>query len=256
MLERSIPALLKLFPRGLTDDQLVWRLKQGGLRAEPSLLLAALHQLGARGEVRRQHDRWLTAEQSPTTQRAETQPGNVWPATTEPAVLRSILASFVDRPTAEAGPAPDEDALGTEVSWRAAVSYFAATQRRDPRGTIACFPDQHGSLWQLFHGSGRWWERAEVRIASQSLAGAMREALSRAGQEGRSCRECCRNSLAARSGHVKVRVLRRRGQGASARWAETGSPIHRPCASGSGRKRVAPRAASARFRRRAARSGS
>jgi hypothetical protein len=71
-----------------------------------------------------------------------------------------------------------------------------------------------------------------------------------------SCRECCGNSLAARSGHVKVRFLRRRGQGASARWAERGSPIRRPCASGSGRRRAAPRAAWARSRRRAARSGS
>jgi len=71
-----------------------------------------------------------------------------------------------------------------------------------------------------------------------------------------SCRECCGNSLAACSGHVKVRVLRRRGQGASARGAERGSPSRRPCASGSGRRPAAPRAASARFRRRAARSGS
>ena len=33
----------------------------------------------------------------------------------------------------------------------------------------------------------------------------------------RSCRECCGNSLAAFSEHVKVRFLRRQGQGASAR---------------------------------------
>ena len=68
----------------------------------------------------------------------------------------------------------------------------------------------------------------------------------------RSCRVCCGNSLAACSGHVKVRFLRRRGQGASARWAERGFPSHRPCASGSGRRPAAPRAAPAR--RRAGRS--
>jgi SAM-dependent methyltransferase len=71
-----------------------------------------------------------------------------------------------------------------------------------------------------------------------------------------SCRECCGNSLAACSGHVKVRFLRRPGQGASAQWAERGFPSHRPCASGSVRRRAAPRATSARSRRRAARSGS
>ena len=71
-----------------------------------------------------------------------------------------------------------------------------------------------------------------------------------------SCRECCGNSLATLSGHVKRRFFRRRGQGASVRWAERGSPIRRPCASGSGRRQAAPRAPSARSRRRAARSGS
>ena len=70
-----------------------------------------------------------------------------------------------------------------------------------------------------------------------------------------SCRECGGNSRAAGSGHVRL-ALRRRGQGASARGAETGFPSRRPCASGSDRRPGAPRAASARFPRRAARSGS
>ena len=71
-----------------------------------------------------------------------------------------------------------------------------------------------------------------------------------------SCRECCGNSLAACSGHVKGPFFRRRGQVAWVRWAERGFPSRRPFASGSGRRRAAPRAASARSRRRAARSGS
>ncbi len=75
------------------------------------------------------------------------------------------------------------------------------------------------------------------------------------GRVVRSCRECCGNSLAACSGHVKVRPLRRRGQGAWVRGAERGFPSHRPYASGSGRRRATPRAAWARSRHRAARSG-
>ena len=71
-----------------------------------------------------------------------------------------------------------------------------------------------------------------------------------------SCRECCGNSLAACSGHVRFRFLRRRGQEAWARSGETRSPSHRPCASGSGRRRAAPTAAWALSLRRAARSGS
>ena len=75
-------------------------------------------------------------------------------------------------------------------------------------------------------------------------------------KRGGSCRECCGNSLAACSGHVKVRFLKLRGQGTSAREAEKGFPSHRPFASGSALTPRAPRAASARSRHRAARSGS
>ena len=75
-------------------------------------------------------------------------------------------------------------------------------------------------------------------------------------QTWRSCRECCGNSLAARSGHVDARFFRRRGQGASVRWAEREFPSHQPFASGSGRRRAAPRVASARSRHRAGRFGS
>ena len=64
------------------------------------------------------------------------------------------------------------------------------------------------------------------------------------------------NSGSAFSGQLRLRRIRRRGQGLLARWAERGSPIRRPCAWRSGRRRAAPRAASARSRRRAARSGS
>lgn len=72
----------------------------------------------------------------------------------------------------------------------------------------------------------------------------------------RSCRECCGNSLTARSGHVIDQLFTLRGQVAWVRGAETGSPSHRPCASGFGRTRAMPRAAWARSRHRAARSGS
>jgi hypothetical protein len=55
----------------------------------------------------------------------------------------------------------------------------------------------------------------------------------------------CGNSLTARSGHMMDLSFRRRGQEAWVRGAERGFPSRRPCASGSGRRRAAPRAASA-----------
>ena len=95
--------------------------------------------------------------------------------------------------------------------------------------------------------------RFALAMETRELEG--REASPSAGVIG-SCRECCGNSLAACSGHVKVRFLKLRGQGTSAREAEKGFPSHRPFASGSALTPRAPRAASARFRRRAARFGS
>lgn len=71
-----------------------------------------------------------------------------------------------------------------------------------------------------------------------------------------SCRECGGNCRAAGSGHVTMAPVRPRGQGTSARAAEKEFPSRQPSASGSALTPRAPRAASARSRRRAARSGS
>jgi hypothetical protein len=90
----------------------------------------------------------------------------------------------------------------------------------------------------------------KTMIATETLIDSLR--INGAG----SCRECCGNSLTARSGHVIDQLFTLRGQGAWVQGAETGSPSRRPCASGFGRRRAAPRAAWARSRRRAARSGS
>ena len=184
MLERSIPALLGMFPRGMTGDQLIWRLRQGGLRPDPAMLLAALRHLSARGEVRRERDRWIAVAKArtPWPEAAAGAAGGV--ESQASGKLRAVFATFRNSPH-EIAQTPQDDTADTDVPWLAALSYYAATQRRDPRGTIACFPDQHGGLWQLFHGSGRWWERATVEIQAGTLPGGMREALSRLGQPQR-----------------------------------------------------------------------
>ena len=167
----------------MTDDQLIWRLRQGGLRPDPSMLLAALTQLSARGEVRRERERWIAVAKA-KPRRQETAEVDI-AGVNEPqsGVLRALLATFANAQN-EQTQAPQDDTGNTDVPWHAAISYFAATQRRDPRGTIESFPDQHGSLWQTIHGSGRWWERAIVQIQAHTLPGALRETLSRLGHEG------------------------------------------------------------------------
>lgn len=167
----------------MTGDQLIWRLRKGGVRPDPAMVLAALTQLSARGEVRRERDRWIAVAKARTPQ-PEADAGAAGGVERQSSgKLCAVFATFRNSPD-EIAQNPQDDTADTDAPWRAALSYYAATQRRDPRGTIACFPDQHGGLWQLFHGSGRWWERAVVEIRASSLTGEMREALSRLGQEG------------------------------------------------------------------------
>ncbi|WP_296644364.1 AAA domain-containing protein [Roseinatronobacter sp.] len=182
MLERRISDLLALFPRGMTQEQLVWRLRQGGLRPDPSSMLAALTRLTERGEIRRELNRWHLAYNlaAPETEAKQSAHAS---GLQYDGVLRSIQATL-----REAG--DDENAVKeldedrASVSWRAALSYYAATQRQDPRGNVERFPDQHGGSWQLIHMSGRWWTRACLTIPVASLPGPFRETLTRAAREG------------------------------------------------------------------------
>lgn len=73
------------------------------------------------------------------------------------------------------GAAPDPAAL---------LAYFAATQRRDPRGSVEAFPDGHGVKWHLFDCRGRWWEGNEVSIRTALLAPPFLQALAESGQSG------------------------------------------------------------------------
>ncbi|MFO1143804.1 MAG: hypothetical protein U1E59_15790 [Amaricoccus sp.] len=56
MLQVAISQLMKLFPKGTTDGQVLWRLRSSGLRSDASSLLAALTALSERGEIRRGRD--------------------------------------------------------------------------------------------------------------------------------------------------------------------------------------------------------
>lgn len=62
MFDQTIRQLLSLFPRGATDDQLIWRLSASGIRLNASELLAGLGALAERGEVIRDPSgRWQVA---------------------------------------------------------------------------------------------------------------------------------------------------------------------------------------------------
>ncbi|WP_439573835.1 AAA domain-containing protein [Phreatobacter sp.] len=64
------------------------------------------------------------------------------------------------------------------------MRYYAATQRRDPRGAVEAFPDGHGLKWHLFDCRGRWWDGAEIAVSSALLEGGFLQAVAESGSEG------------------------------------------------------------------------
>lgn len=181
MLHHTIRRLLELYPRGATNDQLIWRLGASGIRMTASDLLDGLRSLSEAGVVSFGSDkRWRMLQRVDGA--APRSPIRRPPDKTEtedmlyavPAVCRSRsegleVSDLVDEPLA----------VTALPGWRELLGYYAATQRQDPRGQIAEFPDRHAQSWQLFSLAGRWWGNAEVRVAMDLLPSAFREALAR-----------------------------------------------------------------------------
>src|ERR1700757_1856046 len=60
--DQTICRILSLFPKGATNDQLIWRLSASGVRVNPTELLVGLGSLAQRGEVvRDSFGRWQVA---------------------------------------------------------------------------------------------------------------------------------------------------------------------------------------------------
>jgi very-short-patch-repair endonuclease len=183
MLERRIIGLIDLSPGGVTNGQLLWRLNAGGTRYDASELMAALERLARAGEIRLEGMRWRGARNLPaagqTPRRGDTTAGTdgdrlkAAPATVSAALVEDTPLLTTDDDGATAAPNPN-----------ALLRYFAATQRRDPRGSVEAFPDDHGVKWHLFDCRGRWWEGGEVSIRAGLLQPGFRQALAEAGARG------------------------------------------------------------------------
>lgn len=174
MLDAVIRNLLAMHPRGASSEQLLWRIRRAGLRPEAAEVLGTLTRLADGGELAHRQGRWHLARDlrsaGPVT------PGEGRDATP---LLQAV--------TAQRGMAPPEDAPSAEevveqpaqVEWAALMTYYAATQRQDPRGSIVRFPDQHGATWQLFACRGAWWDVETLEVPAALLPDTLREALSR-----------------------------------------------------------------------------
>lgn len=156
------------------------------MRLSTSELLSGLSELAERSEIiRSPSGRWQNVvpqqpSSNPDPDRSGSGPSDgkilyAVRATWDP--LPQLLGSDERADTSESGE------LGSPrlPPWPRLASYYAATQRRDPRGTIAEFSDRHGQCWQLLQMRGAWWDDAILRVPMPSLPERLRESVSRRG---------------------------------------------------------------------------
>ncbi|RWK87962.1 MAG: DUF559 domain-containing protein [Mesorhizobium sp.] len=178
MLDQTIRRLLALYPRGATDDQLIWRLRSSGLRIDASELLAGLLSLAERKEiVRGRNGRWMAASHMASAE--PTTSPNLGQSNARAKILFSVPATYKEAEAARPAGIAESPTGGPLPDWATLLGYYAATQRQDPRGQIVEFPDRHAVGWQLFRSSGHWWEDAELRVGLELLPESFREALAR-----------------------------------------------------------------------------
>jgi very-short-patch-repair endonuclease len=181
--DQTIRQLLSLFPRGATDNQLIWRLSAAGIQLSASELLSGLGDLANRGEVIRDpQGRWQVSrpqagrrDGSPVRQEVPAVTGGI-----SADILLAVDATwYPPRRSEDELPLSLAESTASLPDWRSLLGYYAATQRKDPRGKIEAFADRHGSVWQLLQLSGTWWKEASIRISTERLPGPLVEALSR-----------------------------------------------------------------------------
>lgn len=180
----TITRLLEITPAGLTDQQVLWHLRRSGLRLGADEIAQSLALLVDTGVARlAPGGRWRLAQFAqrsapPSPPSGETQ------RQLQGETLRAVAALPVREPDQVADDLPEQELAGTpearaDRDWRRLVSYYAATQRLDPRGSVDERIDRHARSWQLVQAPGSWWEADELRLADHDLPPDFREALSR-----------------------------------------------------------------------------
>ena len=188
MLDVTIKRLLELHPRGVSNGQLLWRLRDAGLRVHAEELLFGLRDLSERGEIARdRHGRWRDLSREISDAVAPDGRGAGSRQINAPASAHGSLSAVrfaiekveneieLDQ-SKEQKPQPG---LLTLPEPAKLLSYYAATLRQDPRGRVAEFPDRHGTGWQIVQTQGHWWSEVKLRAPMSALPEGFQEALSR-----------------------------------------------------------------------------
>lgn len=182
MYAHTIRSLLELHPTGLSNEQLLWRLRSAGIRFSPDDLLQSLGSLIENGEISMaEPGRWrVTAfkqgKGKPTPSDGQ---GKGRPPYGD--LLRAVPAMSAKPVQQDRSSALSEnpDGAPADADWKALLRYYAATQRQDPRGRVDERADQHAVSWQLFRTEGHWWGPGELHVSLDALPETFREALTR-----------------------------------------------------------------------------
>jgi hypothetical protein len=183
----TVARLLEMAPVGMTNDQLLWRLRRGGLRLTSQDIVEALGRLAESGAVQvKTGGKWHLTQLTIGNKPPALEKSNSRNQDT-PNWLTAVAGHLYPISASDAGIGleVDTDATPADADWRRLLSYYASTQRLDPRGAVEEREDRHGEAWQLFAVDGRWWERSEMRFDTEALPSAFRQALSR--REGQAC---------------------------------------------------------------------
>ncbi|MBT9373356.1 AAA domain-containing protein [Rhizobium sp. CSW-27] len=183
MYASSVRRLLEMYPAGASQEQLLWRLKSTGLRASAADILQALNELSGNGEICIiPGNRWLLSRFNdvPDSKGVSGSIGMSGHFIDDAPLLRAVRGQYsrveVDVVSSLAE-ASATGAMALSGIWRELMTYYAATQRSDPRGKILQLASNHGTSWQMLSTTGDWWSNALVRVPLEDLPEAFREAL-------------------------------------------------------------------------------
>lgn len=184
MLIETVRSLLELHPAGLSNEQLLWRLRNVGLRFSIDDILQSLGALTENGEVAMtEPGRWrIVVSRRLVGTAAPGAPAVQVPVGGTPAqpVLSAVITTIVKPQQVQAPSLGDaEGNESADADWQALLRYYAATQRQDPRGKVDERADQHAVSWQLFCADGNWWKQGELHCPLDALPVTFREALMR-----------------------------------------------------------------------------
>lgn len=186
MLPETVKKLLSLSVKGMSNAQILGRIRHAGLPVSPDEIMHSLVELQRNGEViLTEGRRWVLyrgANEHSTAGVGKTlgRSGGAVGGNVLQSVTFSYFARRVEVQSPLEMPLPSK---GTLPPWSDLLGYYESTQRLDPRGQIEQFADRHGIQFQLVFCDGSWWQEGELTVHEDRLPAAFREALTKRGNE-------------------------------------------------------------------------